>query len=69
MSKNKEFVLVYKVVFFLSRGQSLVERDFSVKKIILAGNIGNKSIVSRRIIEDWVKTTYYWHLNKLTLDV
>ena len=52
MSKNKEFVLVYKVVFFLSRGQSLVERDFSVKKIILAGNIGNKSIVSRRIIED-----------------
>ena len=74
VSKFNELAFVCKVVFTLSHGQSSIERGFSLNKSVLADNISNKSIVSRRSIKDHMLSNYLKPhtiiiTNKLLLDM
>ena len=50
--KYAAFWVLCKIVFTLSHGQSAVERGFSVNKELLVENLGQKSLISQRIVYD-----------------
>ena len=45
---------VFKIVFTLSHGQVAVEREFSVNKELLFENLQQTSVISQRLIYDYV---------------
>ena len=55
VSKFPELAYVMKLIFTLSHGQAAVERGFIVNRYLLANNVKEKSIVSQRIIYDYMK--------------
>ena len=45
---------VFKLIFTLSHGQAAVERAFSVNKELLVKNLQQLSLVSQRIVSDYL---------------
>ena len=58
LHNNKKFASLWnicKIVFTLSHGQAGVERGFSVNKEILVENLKETSLISQRIVYDYMK--------------
>jgi hypothetical protein len=59
--KYAAFWVICKIVFTLSHGQSAVESGFSINKELLVENLGQKSLISQRIVYD--------HMTSLSIKV
>ena len=59
--KYKKFWKVCSIIFVLSHGQSVVEKEFSINKDLLVDNLQEKSLVSQRMEYDHIKS------NKITI--
>ena len=53
-AKYRKCWTVFKIVFILSHGQAAVERGFSVNKELLVENLQQTSLISQRLICDYV---------------
>ena len=49
------FAVVLKIILTLSHGQALVERSFSINKSLLVENLAAKSLITQRIVYDYMK--------------
>ncbi|GBM93347.1 hypothetical protein AVEN_238197-1 [Araneus ventricosus] len=54
-SKYSKLWNVVQVLLLLSHGQASVERGFSINKNLLVENLGNETIVAKRIIDDHLR--------------
>jgi len=59
----KNLLLVLKLMRVLSHGQANVERRFSVNNSVLKINMSEKSIISRKLIIDHMKSHDLLHVN------
>ena len=52
ISRHKQFVFLFKIIFILSHGQAVVEKGFSLGKSSFQYNIKEESIVHKKLVRD-----------------
>ena len=56
-----------KLIFILSHGQAAVEKGFSVNKEILVKNLQQKSLISQRMVYDYMTVKHASSLHEYTI--
>ena len=58
IGKYKALSLIVQTVLVLHNGQAEVERGFSINKHIMEDNMSEMSLVSRRLVKDYLNISF-----------